>query len=163
MLKKLLPHPGLTLLLIVTWLMLVNEFKWGSLVFGAILGVILPLLTAAYWPDRPVIRNWLAAVEFVLVVIYDIVKSNITVAMIVLFRPRAGLKPAWVTVPLDLRSAEAITVLAGTITMTPGTVTADLSADGRALLVHCLDAPDPDAVRDDIKARYESRLKRIFE
>lgn len=38
MLKKLLPHPGLTLLLIVTWLMLVNEFKWGSLVFGTILG-----------------------------------------------------------------------------------------------------------------------------
>lgn len=163
MLKKLLPHPGLTLLLIVTWLMLVNEFKWGSLVFGTILGVILPLFTAAYWPDRPVIRNWLAAAEFVLIVLYDIVKSNITVALIVLFRPRAGLQPAWVTVPLDLRSPEAITVLAGTITMTPGTVTADLSADGRALLIHCLDAPDPDAVRDDIKTRYEARLKRIFE
>lgn len=82
-------------------------------------GVILPLFTAAYWPDRPVIRNWLAAAEFVLIVLYDIVKSNITVALIVLFRPRAGLQPAWVTVPLDLRSPEAITVLAGTITMTP--------------------------------------------
>ena len=163
MLKKLLPHPGLTLLLILAWLMLVNEFKWGSLVFGTILGVILPLFTAAYWPDRPVIRNWFAAAEFVLIVLYDIVKSNITVALIVLFRPRAGLQPAWVTVPLDLRSPEAITVLAGTITMTPGTVTADLSADGRALLIHCLDASDPDAVRDDIKMRYEARLKRIFE
>ena len=41
-------------------------------------------------------------------------------------------------------------------------VTADIAADGRALLIHCLDAPDPDAVRDDIKARYEARLKRIF-
>ena len=55
--RKLLPHPGLTVLLILTWLMLVNEFKWGSLVFGTMLGVILPLLTAPYWPDRPVIRK----------------------------------------------------------------------------------------------------------
>jgi len=160
--RKLLPHPGLTILLILTWLMLVNEFKWGSLVFGTMLGVILPLLTAPFWPDRPVIRNWPAAIEYVLIVIWDIIKSNITVAMIVLLRPRAGLRPAWITVPVELTSPEAITVLAGTITMTPGTVTADIAADGRALLIHCLDAPDPDAVRDDIKARYEARLKRIF-
>jgi multicomponent K+:H+ antiporter subunit E len=47
--------------------------------------------------------------------------------------------------------------------MTPGTVTADMSADGRSLLVHCLDATDADAIRDDIKSRYETRLMRIFE
>jgi len=47
--------------------------------------------------------------------------------------------------------------------MTPGTVTADMSADGRALLVHSLHAPDPGAVRDEIKSRYETRLKGIFE
>lgn len=160
--KKILPHPGLTLLLIFTWLMLVNEFKWGSLVFGALLGIILPLLTAPYWPDRPLVRNWWAVAEYVLIVLYDIVKSNVIVAMIVLFRRRDSLRSRWVTIPLDLTSPEAITVLAGTITMTPGTLTADISADGRVLLIHCLDAPDPDAVRDDIKARYESRLKRIF-
>lgn len=160
--KKILPHPGLTLLLIVTWLMLVNEFKWGSLVFGALLGIILPLLTAPYWPDRPLVRNWWAVAEYVLIVLHDIVKSNVIVAMIVLFRRRDSLRSRWVTIPLDLTSPEAITVLAGTITMTPGTLTADISADGRVLLIHCLDAPDPDAVRDDIKARYESRLKRIF-
>lgn len=160
--KRLLPHPGLTLLLILTWLMLVNEFKWGSLVFGALLGIVLPLLTAPYWPDRPRVRNWGAVAEYVLIVLHDIVKSNVIVAMIVLFRRRDSLRSCWVTVPLALTSPEAITVLAGTITMTPGTLTADISADGRALLIHCLDAPDPDAVRDDIKARYETRLQRIF-
>ena len=54
-------------------------------------------------------------------------------------------------------------MLAATITLTPGTVTADMSACGRALLIHSLHAPDPDAVRDEIKSRYEARLKRIFE
>ena len=67
------------------------------------------------------------------------------------------------TVPLDLTSPEAITVLAGTITMTPGTVSAMLSADSSAILVHCLHTDDPEGVRDDIKKRYEWRLKEIFQ
>ena len=57
---------------------------------------------------------------------------------------------------------QAISLLAGTITMTPGTLTADMSADGKALLIHALHAPDPDAFRDEIKSRYERRLKGIF-
>jgi multicomponent K+:H+ antiporter subunit E len=62
-----------------------------------------------------------------------------------------------------LRSPEAISILAGTITLTPGTVSANLSDQGHSLLVHALDTDDPDAVRDDIKHRYERRLKEIFE
>lgn len=163
MLRRLFPHPYLTLLLVVTWMLLVNQVKLGSIVFALILGIIIPLLTAPYWPDRPVLRNPLAMIGYVLIVMLDIVKSNFIVAGIVLFKPASQLQSAWVTVPLDLKSPEAITVLAGTITMTPGTVTADMSADGRALLVHCLHAPDTDSVRDEIKTRYEARLKRIFE
>lgn len=163
MLRKLFPHPYLTLLLIVTWMLLVNHFTRGSLVFAVILGTIIPIITAPYWPDRPILRNPIAIAGYVLIVMYDIVKSNFIVAGIVLFKPNSQLQSAWVTVPLDLRSPEAITVLAGTITMTPGTVTADMSGDGRALLVHCLHAPDPNEVRDEIKTRYEARLMRIFE
>jgi multicomponent K+:H+ antiporter subunit E len=98
-----------------------------------------------------------------LVVLADIVMANVIVARIVLFKPNAERRPNWITVPLDLKTPEAITMLAGTITMTPGTLSADVSDEGHALLVHCLDAPDPDAVRDEIKQRYERRLMEIFE
>jgi multicomponent K+:H+ antiporter subunit E len=81
----------------------------------------------------------------------------------VLFRRAETLRSRFITVPLDLRTPEAITVLAGTITMTPGTVSADVSADMRALLVHCLETDDPDGVVAQIKSRYERRLKEIFE
>lgn len=161
--SKLFPHPYLTLLLIVTWMLLVNHLTVGSLVFALILGTIIPIMTAPYWPDRPILRNPIAIIGYVLIVMYDIVKSNFIVAGVVLLKPNSQLRPAWVTVPIDLRSPEAITVLAGTITMTPGTVTADMSGDGRALLIHCLHAPNPDEVRDEIKSRYEARLMRIFE
>ncbi len=163
MTKRLLPHPLLTLLLIVVWQMLVNQITAGSLLLGAILGIIIPILTAPYWPDRPKLKRPLKIAEYVLIVLWDICVANIVVARIILLRQNSQLRSTFVTIPLDLKSPEAITVLAGTITMTPGTVTSDVSACGRALLVHCLDADSADAVRDEIKHRYERRLKEIFE
>jgi multicomponent K+:H+ antiporter subunit E len=147
----------------VIWLLLVNQIKVGSLVMAVILATVIPLLTQAYWPDRPRIRSLPALAGYALLVVWDIILANIIVARIILFKPNDRIETRWITVPLDLRTPEAITMLAATITLTPGTVTADMSACGRALLIHSLHAPDPDAVRDEIKSRYETRLKRIFE
>lgn len=163
MIRRLFPHPYLSALLVLIWLLLVNRFAWGSLVFAVILSIAIPALTEPYWPDRAKLRNPLKIVTYCLLVIWDIVVANVQVALIVLFKPKSKLQPAWITIPLDLRSPEAITVLAGTITLTPGTVSSDLSQDGHALLVHCLHAPDPGAVIIGIKSRYEARLKEIFE
>jgi len=163
MLSRFLPHPILSLTVAATWLLLVNSLAFNSIVFAAILGLAIPVMTRAYWPDMPRIRRPLKAVAYIGLVFYDICKANVDVALIVLFKPARALQPAWICVPLDIRTPEAITALAGTITLTPGTVSCDLADDGHAILVHCLHAPDPAAVRDDIKARYERRLKEIFE
>lgn len=163
MIRRLFPHPYLSVTLILVWLLLVNRFAWGSLVFAIMIGIAVPLITAPYWPDRARFRHPGKIAAYMAMVLYDIVKANIEVALIVLFKPNRKLQPAWISIPLDLRSPEAITVLGATITLTPGTVTADLSQDGRSMLVHCLHAPDPDAVVTDIKARYEAPLKEIFE
>jgi multicomponent K+:H+ antiporter subunit E len=163
MLNRLFPHPYLTLTLIVLWFLLVNEPKLGSLVMAAILATAIPLFTSAWWPDRPRVRRPFGLAAYSLLVLWDVIVANFQVAWIILFLPSARIRSAWVTVPLDLQSPEAISLLAGTITMTPGTLTADFSADNRALLIHALHAPDPDALSHQIKTRYEARLKRIFE
>ncbi len=163
MIARILPHPLLTLTLTAVWLMLLNDFSLGSLLFGLILGFTVPQLTAAFWPRRPRVRRPLKILEYFLVVLWDIVVANVQVAYIVVFKSNAQMRPHFITIPLEIYSPEAITVLAGTITMTPGTVTADLSADGRSLLVHCLDTGDPESEAAAIKERYESRLKEIFE
>lgn len=160
---RLLPHPILSLLLVVVWLMLVNALSLGSLVMGIILGLVIPFITAAYWPDRPKVRRPFAALGYILIVMWDILVANVVVAWTILTKSNEAMQSTWVTIPLDLKRPEAISILAGTITLTPGTVSADLSNKGHALLVHALDAADPDAVRDEIKQRYERRLKEIFE
>ena len=163
MVRRILPHPFLTLLLALVWMLLENTFSAGVLVFGLILGLVIPSVTAAYWPDRPRPGRPLGILSYIAIVIWDILIANVVVAWTVLFKPNAAIRSTWVSIPLDIRTPEAITILAGTITLTPGTVSADLSDEGHSLLVHCLDAEDPDAVRDQIKHRYERRLKEIFE
>ncbi len=161
--RRVFPHPHLSALLVLVWCLLNNSFSLNTVVFGLILGLVIPFATAQYWPDRPRLKRPLMIVEYLIVVIWDIIVANVVVAYLILFRRNASLSPNWVAIPLELRSAEAITVLAGTITLTPGTVSADLSSGGHVLLVHCLNAEDTDSVRDEIKSRYERRLKEIFE
>jgi multicomponent K+:H+ antiporter subunit E len=163
MFSRLFPHPMLSVTLFVTWMLLVNQFKIGSLVMAAFLATVIPLLTSVWWPDRPRIRHPLRLASYCLLVLWDVIVANFQVARIVLFMPADRIQSAWIAVPITLTAPEAITLLAGTITMTPGTLTADMSGCGRVLLIHSLHAPDPDAVRDDILSRYEARLKRIFE
>lgn len=160
--RWLLPHPFLTLLLAVVWTLLQNELSAGMMVFGIILGIIIPWGTSIWWPDTPKGFRLGKMVTYSIMVIGDIIVANVQVAWIVLTVPNAKLKPAWIVIPLELRQPEAITVLAGTITLTPGTVSADLSDGGRSLLVHVLHTDDPDAERDIIVTRYQRRLQEIF-
>lgn len=158
----LMPHPLLTLLLTVVWMLLQNQFSAGMLVFGFILGILIPWSTSIWWPDTPKGFRIGKMIPYCFLVMWDIIVANVQVAWIVLTVPNSKLKPAWVVIPLELRQPEAITVLAGTITLTPGTVSADLSEGGHSLLVHVLHTDDPDAVVEEIKTRYQNRLKEIF-
>lgn len=158
----LFPHPLLTILLTIVWVLLQNGISAGMVVFGLIFGTIIPRLTAAFWPERPGRFRVGKMISYTMLVMWDILVANIQVAWIVLTVSNAKLKPAWITVLLDLRKPEAITLLAGTITLTPGTVSADVSESGHYLLVHVLHTDDPQAEVDAIKSRYEARLKEIF-
>lgn len=160
--RWLFPHPFLTLLLTLVWILLQNNLSAGMVVFGLILGILIPRITSPWWPDTPRGFRLGKMLRYCAIVMWDIMIANIQVAWIVLTVPNAKMKPAWVVVPLDLSQPEAITILAGTITLTPGTVSADLSDGGHSLLVHALHTDDPDAIRDEIKDRYERRLKEIF-
>lgn len=162
MFQWLFPHPLLTLLLTLVWVILQNGISAGMVVFGLILGTIIPRLTAAFWPERPGGIRAGKMISYTVMVMWDILVANIQVAWIVLSVSNAKLKPAWITIPLDLRRPEAITLLAGTITLTPGTVSADLSESGHYLLVHILHTDDPEGEVTKIKDRYEARLKEIF-
>lgn len=159
---RLLPHPLLTPTLAAIWLLLNNSLAPGQIILGALLGWLIPLFTLRFWPDTVRIRKPWLLLRFFVVFLFDVCIANLAVARRILGRPER-LRPAFIEVPLALDSELAISFLANTICLTPGTVSALLSPDRRILLVHALDAPDPDAVRAIIKSRYEAPLKAVFE
>lgn len=155
-----LPAPLLSVTLFVAWLLL-NGASAGHVALAAMLALAIPLATERFRPDRPRIRNWAAVVRLVFVVLWDIVVSNIQVTLLIL-GPERRIVPRFVWLPLDVRDPHAIASLAGIITMTPGTLSADLTDDRRHLLVHALNAGDEAALVAVIKQRYEAPLMRIF-
>lgn len=162
MMRRILPHPALSAMLLIVWLLMANEVTPGGIVLGAIFAVVLPKYTEPFWPDRPRVRIGRALAKYLAVVLYDIAVANFQVARLILFRRNRDLRSRWLVVPIDLTTPEAITVLAATISLTPGTVSSDVSADGRYLLVHILDVADEAAEIARIKRRYEAPLLRIF-
>lgn len=160
--KRLLPHPGLTLLLVTMWMLVLNSLSIGGFLLGLLFAIVVPLFTAPFWPDRPQMRLGLPLLGYAFLVLWDIVVANFEVARLILFRRNRDFRSCWLSIPLELRSAEAITLLAGTISLTPGTVSTDISTDGRHLLVHALDTGDAAGEITRIKTRYERRLLEIF-
>lgn len=162
MIRRLFPHPLLTLVLALVWMLLTNELSVATLIPGLLLGWIIPLFTLHFWPERVVIRRPLTLLRFIIVVLTDILIANFIVAGLILRGPRP-LRPAFVRLPLALHSELAISLLSNTICLTPGTVSAELSADRRYLLIHALNTDDPEALLRTIKQRYEAPLKEVFE
>ncbi|SCZ56216.1 Na+/H+ antiporter subunit E [Thiohalomonas denitrificans] len=156
-----LPHPLMSLTLTLVWLLLVNDFGFGQLLLGALFGLLIPHFTSEYWPERPHLQRPLLLARYLLSLAKDIITANLQVARLVL-GPREHLRPAFIEYELELTDEFAITVLASTVSLTPGTVSADLSIDRRTLLIHSLDVSDRDALCRQIRTRYEAPLKEIF-
>ena len=159
--RRLLPSPLLSVALLLVWLLLNDTLAPGQVLLGALLALTLPRLTVRLRPERVRLRRPLRAARLLVVVLVDIVLANIEVARRIL-GPESVLQPRFVWLPLDIRDPYGIAALAGIITLTPGTVSSDLSADRRYLLVHAFNCDDPAALAASIKQRYERPLMEIF-
>jgi multicomponent K+:H+ antiporter subunit E len=165
-LRHWIPHPLLSLALLLIWLLLNNSLGLGNLLLGSLLALMLSRLTANFWPERPRIAKPVLLVRYLVRLMGDILVANLQVAVRIL-GPKTRLRPAFIEVPLDLTDPFAITLLASVISLTPGTVSADLipgrpERGGATLLVHSLDVDDPVALSHHLKQRYEAPLREIF-
>lgn len=159
--SRYLPFPWLSALIGVSWLALSHSLAVVHLLSALLLGLIIPqLIRPLLAPQGHRIRV-LPALRLLLVVLKDIVLSNITVAKLVLGSMQRP-SPLWIKVPLATDHALVNSLFAMIITTTPGTVSSTIDESGRFILVHALDCTDADAAIADMKTRYEAALLEIF-
>ena len=159
--RKLFPSVPFAVLIFLFWLLMADSVTPGNLVMAALLGVVVPLFGARLDREFARIGTLKPVPRMLWVVAWDIVLSNVEVARRIL-GPESAITPGFIWVPLDIRNIHGIAALTSIITLTPGTVSAELSPDRRYLLVHCFNLKDAQATIDEIKRRYEAPLMEIF-
>lgn len=157
---RVLPHPFVSVLVGLSWLMLGHSSEAFDIFMAIILGLIIPKIVQPFIVRTPNI-HWQPAIRLIFVVLWDIIVSNIRVAKQVL-GPTKNLHPKWFRVPLDTDHEHVNALLAMIITTTPGTVSAGIDQERGDILVHALSCDDIDAEIEAIKVRYELPLIEIF-
>lgn len=153
-------RPGLSLLLALSWLVLVRSVEPVHLLSAFLIGLVVPKLVSAFLPAPARVR-WGPALRLTILVVWDIVVANWVVARLVL-GPLVRMRPLWLRVPLACDHPQVNALFATIITTTPGTVSCVVDEVEHCIWVHALDGDDEAAMVADMKNRYEAALMDVF-
>jgi multicomponent K+:H+ antiporter subunit E len=152
-----------TAALVVVWLLLQQSVGVGAVLVGAVLSVLAIAATRKLdLPDVSFRRPW-SAVTLTVVVLGDIIRSNVAVARIILGPSSRSETSGFLRIPLDMRAPYGLATLACIITSTPGTIWVAYDSASHSVLLHILDLVDEKVWLETIKGKYERRLMEIFE
>jgi multicomponent K+:H+ antiporter subunit E len=160
--KSWLPHPLYTGFLGLGWMMLREHYSIGDFIIGYVVGSVVVYFFRSFFLQPVRIHKPLTWLKMLMVFAREVIIANLQVAWLVI-QPRLRIQPAAIRLPLDIHDDVAITALANMITLTPGTWTIDVAPDRSALYIHCLSAPDVEAVKRQIKEQFEAPLKVALE
>lgn len=151
----------LNIALALAWAALTGNFNPANLITGFALGYgALFVLRRALVPSNYFLKVW-QVIGFTFFFLWELIVANLRVAYDVL-TTRHHMKPRVIGIPLDAQTDTEITALAYFISLTPGTLTLDISTDRSTMFIHAMYAPDADALRREIKQGVERRLLRLM-
>lgn len=151
----------INLMLAFAWCAITGSFTLLNLVFGFFLGSgALVLIREQVGTQHYFSRTWKVA-SLAMLFVYELVLSAWRVAMLVV-APTIKINPGIISYPLTVDRDFEITLLANLITLTPGTLSVDVSPDRKILYVHCIDVPDPEATVQEIKQGFERKILEAF-
>lgn len=151
----------LHVLLALVWAALGGELTLVNVGGGFAVGFLVLLLARGALGCQRYVTRVPRVLGFALHFLIMLLQANLRVALEVL-TPNYKARPAIVAIPLDIRDEVAITTLANLITLTPGTLSLDVSSDRRVLYVHAMFVTDVEAFRREIKEDLEQRVQDVF-
>lgn len=162
--KRWLPSPLLSGMLLAFWLLLNQSLDPAHLLLGAVLAIVAPLLARPLMQPigYPRVAKPVALIRLLGMALVEIVRSAITVSRLILLPKPHGLNSQFIKIPLDLRNPYGLALLSCLINSTPGTVWVEILPDRHELVLHVFDLHDAAWWIDTIKTRYEKPIIEIF-
>ncbi|HEX9787585.1 MAG TPA: Na+/H+ antiporter subunit E [Candidatus Binatia bacterium] len=151
------------ILLALVWVGMTGDFTPGNFVIGFALGLLILFFARRVVATPNYLVKIVQAAELFVFVLWELILANLRVAYDVM-TPGYRMRPGVVGIPLDARTDAEITLLANLITLTPGTLSLDVSTDRRVLYIHVMyiDNDDLDEVRRKIKNGFERRVLEVL-
>lgn len=151
----------LNITLTLVWVALTGNFNVVNFVFGFVLSFLIMWVIAKRSGELRYFQRIPKVISFVFFFLKELVKANLQVAYDVI-TPKFYMQPAIIKVPLDAKTDLEITLLANLITLTPGTLSLDVSDDKKVLYVHGMYVKDREHFIQSIKTGFEKRLLEIL-
>ncbi|MBB4119298.1 multicomponent Na+:H+ antiporter subunit E [Mesonia hippocampi] len=149
------------ILLTFIWVAITGDFQFANYVFGFVLSFVIMYLVTRGKESAKYFKIIPKLIAFVFFFFYELIKANLQVAFDVI-TPKFYMKPGIVSVPLDAETNLEITLLANLITLTPGTLSLDVSHDKKVLYIHAMYISDKEEFIKSIKNGFEKRLLEIL-
>jgi multicomponent Na+:H+ antiporter subunit E len=149
------------LILALVWAAVTGDFSAGSLSLGFGLGFLVLFFTQPIAGALTYTRKVRQVLGLLVFFLWNLILANLRVAYDVL-TPGYNMRPGVIAIPLDARTDAEITLLANLITLTPGTLSLDVSASREELYIHAMYIDDPDEVRREIKNGFERRVLEVL-
>jgi multicomponent Na+:H+ antiporter subunit E len=154
-------NPAGLLLLALAWLALTGSFTIANALLGLVLAVLVSAFAREQRGRNRIAIRLLATVRLAVLFLRELVLSAYRVARLVV-TPRMDIRPGIFAYRLKLDRNFEVTLLANLITLTPGTLSVDVSPDRKTLFVHAIDCSDPEKNRRDIAEGFERAIMEAF-
>ncbi|NBN62927.1 Na+/H+ antiporter subunit E [Microvirga tunisiensis] len=151
----------INILLALSWAAVTGSFSVVNLCFGFVLGSGVLYMIREQIGGVAYFQRTGRVISLILLFLKELALSAWRVAQMVV-RPRIEIAPGIVAYPLTVDRDFEIALLANLITLTPGTLSVDVSADRKTLYVHCIDVPDPEGTIADIRNGFERKIMEAF-
>lgn len=151
----------LNILFALGWVAMTGDTSTTALIFGFILGFGILLLLRPVLPETPYFSRLKHTTLFIIFFLKEMLVSSVKVAYDVL-TPKHTSRPGVIGIPLEAKTDFEITLLANLITLTPGTLSLDISEDRKTLYIHAMFLDDPDELRNEIKDKLERPMLELL-
>mgnify|MGYP000675226036 CR=1 FL=1 len=151
----------LNILLAIAWVLLVGEVEFETFVEGMIVGYLILWISRSALGGTKYFSKIPVTIKFIFYFIKELIMANLKVAFDII-TPKDYMSPGIIAFPLDAKTDLEITLFANLLTLTPGTLSLDVSSDKKILYVHALYVKDADSFRSELKNGLEKRLLEVL-
>ncbi|GGF07371.1 Na(+)/H(+) antiporter subunit E [Halobacillus andaensis] len=150
----------LNIIIAVMWMFLSETYNFTSFLVGYIIGILMLFVLQRFIPDTFYIKRVFSVIKLIMLFVRELLLSNIDIVKLA-YKPKLDIQPGIFALPIDLKSNWEITLLANLISLTPGTLSLEVSEDYSKIYIHAMDIPDVEQSIKDIKETFEKAIMEV--